>query len=781
MNHKSLSDSVGATASQSTTVFVTAAGLAACAAIVALSVRQVPLWLAGIVAATCLAGASVVLIKRTNLFSSAEANSDPDSLSSSKYIVPIEPPPSPRNFEGREGQLRLIHDFFTSDSAGEPAVAVITGAPGIGKTALATRYASLNRHSFPDGQLYAKLEHLAGSGSPVYELLGQFLMALQTADDLIPRKLAARTAKYRSLAADRRLLVIIDNACHPDCVRSLLPEGRRSAAIVISRSPVDWLSGAPHIELRQLSPDEGIRLLESSVGAGMVESNQAAGRLAATGHPLAIRLAATALTRRPDWSLDQALADPSEPIRAETAVEDNLDLIYGLLAPEERRALRCVALLDQPEFAAWELAALLGVDESQAVKLADNLAHVDLVHRTNGGQVGIVEFAVDEHILPYLRERMPGGQAERLRTVARVRAARRQHQTPVVLQLNQTIGELRESGCLAEAFEAARSAVAYAHENRQSGLEALALATIADLRLEIGNIAGAYELAKAAESLDPSDPGPVRALRCLGSIMSRQNNLAAAHDFLGRALVEVQRVPDMVEQARILMEQASVFAVLPDLRQRSIPTADEAVELSRGREDLATLVPTALYARSKALLACGEPAEARIGLDMALAVVSGTQPLVRAWIDGLYSQVMLELGKADAAITWSTDAIDRFGAISHRYGVACSRLTLGAAYAAYSGDRLDEAVAAVSDALETLQNCEDPYVELKAKRMLADLLVRRGKAHHHRTDIQEADRIFEDLDDEVSRQKLQAELIADPPSSRRRPSHLSSASRLRIG
>ena len=358
--------------------------------------------------------------------------------------MPIEPPAPPRNFEGRDGQLKLIHEWFTSDSAREPAVAVITGASGIGKTALAARYASRNRHSFPDGQLYVKLEHLAGSGSPVYELLGQFLLALQTADDLIPRRLAARMAKYRSLTADRRLLVIIDNACHSDCVRSLLPEGHKSAAIVISRSPLDGLSGALHIELRQLSQDEGIRLLESSVGTSVVESHHAAGRLAGTGHPLAIRLAATALTRRPYWSMEQALVDPPEPIGAEAAVEANLALIFGLLAPEERKALRRVALLDQPEFAAWELAALLGVDESEAVKLADNLARVDLVHRTSGGQVGIVEFAVDEHILPYLRERMPEGQTERLRTLARVRAARRQQQTNVVLQLNKTIGELRE-------------------------------------------------------------------------------------------------------------------------------------------------------------------------------------------------------------------------------------------------------------------------------------------------------------------------------------------------
>ena len=262
--------------------------------------------------------------------------------------------------------------------------------------------------------------------------------------------------------------------------------------------------------------------------------------------------------------------------------------------------------------------------------------------------------------------------------------------------------------------------------------------------------------------------------------MSRQNNPAAAQDFLGKALDEARRVQDMVEQIRVLMEQASVFAALAELRHRSIATAEEAVDLCRKQEDLAALLPSALYARSKVLLACGDPVEASIGLNEALAAVSSGQPLVRAWIDSLYSQVMLELGKSNAAIMWSTDAIDGFGAISHRYGVACSRLTLGAAYAASSGDRLNEAVATVSDALETLQNCDDPYAELKAKRMLADLLVRRGRAHGDRADIQEADRIFEDLDDQASRQELRDELIPDPPSTGRRPSRLPAASRLGI-
>ena len=367
-------------------------------------------------------------------------------------------------------------------------------------------------------------------------------------------------------------------------------------------------------------------------------------------------------------------------------------------------------------------------------------------------------------VLPYLAE--PDKAAERRKNLARVRTARRLEQrSHIEVQLGSTVWKWRDAGCLIEAFEAARGAVAYAHENRYSDLEALALATLADLRLELGNIAGAHDLARTAESL--ATPAPARALRCLGTVMVRQGDPIAAQNYLNRALKEAVRARDGAEEIRILMEQATAFAAMDGQHGKSMAAADKAISLCREREDLAAALPNALYARSKALLASGDPSQARRGLDEAIEAASTGQKLVLGWISRLYAQIMLELKASDAAIEWSAQAIDKFGAISHRYGVACARLTLGTAYAACHDDRLDEAVATVSEALETLQNCEDPYTETQAKRILADLLVGRGRAQvsgaqDGRSDIREAIEIFEDMGDEARTGELRIEFEPDP-------------------
>jgi tetratricopeptide (TPR) repeat protein len=745
---------------------------AASVTIIALIISNARFWSVWIVVAGCLAGALPALVWRRSAPWPALKVAGLAASSSREFIVPVEPPASRLKFEGRSEELKAIHDRFKSAAQDRLAVVGITGPPGIGKTALAVQYAGLYRNFFPNGQLFTRMEHDAGSDPPVYEVLGQFLTALQGSDETIPLSLESRILRYRVLTARRRLLVILDNACHSDCVEQLLPNRRSCATIITSRAtsevlPADVLSAALSINLKPLSKDDGIRLLESEVGTSGVESSD---KLAGTGHPLAIRLAAIALSRRPYWPLDQTPArEPDSD--DEKAVSANLEMIYWLLTSEERKALRCIALLEKPVFAAWELAALLNVEEPDATKLADNLARVDLVRRTSGGPVGIVRFEVDEQILPYLRERIPAEtlaekRADGREALERAQAIRKQHETEILLELNWKVWERKEAGNLAAAFETVRSAVASAQENQQPGLEALALATMADLRLEIGNIPGARELAEAARSVD-TDPGPVRALRCLGVLMCRQGELAAAQDFLDRALDEAHRAADPGEEIRVLIEQASTFAITAE-KGKSLAAADRAINLCDRRDDCAGLLPSALYGKSRALLRCGNPREAMACLDLAASAVSCGQPLVRAWIDRLYSEVALTLNRPEAAIKASSAAIDGFGAISHRYGVACSRLALAAAYAVRGDDHLAEAVATVSDALETLQNCDDPYMERKAKRLLASLLDRRGHTVNDRADLEAAAELYEDLGDNARVRDLRDELASGRLASRLR-------------
>jgi len=740
--------------------FISFFGAAAALAVlvVALVITHAPFWSVLIVAAGCAAGVLPTLVwRRTMPWPRRRRGGEAGGGGSSRedFIVPVEPPAPRLKFEGRVGELKAIHDRLKSAGKDRSAIVCITGAPGIGKTALAVQYASSYRNSFPDGQIYTSFEHAPDSDSAVYEVLGQFLVALQRPNESVPSSLESRRSRYLELTAGRRLLVILDNACHPHCVRGLMPGGQSSATIITARNidqvlVTDVLSRALSIELEPLSRDAGIRLLASEIGASEVESsNGASVKMAGSGHPLAIRLAAIALTRRPYWSIDDGSAAEAD-IDDETAVNANLELIYPLLTAEERKALRCMALLDKPSFAAWEIAALAKMEEPDAVKVADNLARVDLVRRTSGGPVGIVRFKVNDHILPYLRDKVSADtlaqkRADGREVLERAAADRRRDGSEILFDLNSTAWALKESGKIPAAFDLLRSAVASAQENRQPQVEALALATISDLRLEIGNMSGARELAEAALRADQGT-GPARALRCLGVIRWRQGELGAARDLLDGALGEARRIRDVTEEIKILIEQAGMFALAAD-KSDSLLAADRAVELCAVHDDYAGLLPLALYGKSRALLGCRRPDSAKVQLDRAVAIVSVDQPLARAWMDLLYSEVALKLDRRELAIASSSRAIDGFGLMSHRYGVACSRLGLAKAYAAGGDDHLAEALAAVRDALETLQNCEDPVTERSAERLLAELLGRGGQADDDLTRIQAIAAPFRKLGD----------------------------------
>jgi tetratricopeptide (TPR) repeat protein len=758
--------------SQTAFLALVAAAVTGGAITAALLIREAPPSSVLIVASACLAGIIPAFVIYSHIMIRSRKAGRRIAESSPAYIVPIEPPAPPKNFEGREDSLRRLRKNFDAPQSQAPAVAVISGVAGIGKTALAVKYASTSRRRFPDGQIYAYMEHGGDGSGSTFAILGQFLTALQKSGEAIPDTLEGRKNEYRKRTSNSKILVILDHSCHPDCVKDLLPEGSRCATVVLSRTAQVIRPGQLSIELTTLTEDEGLRLLTATVGSSRVVSNSTvAKQLAATGHPLAIKLAATALTRGAIWPLNQARAESSTPFDARAAVKSNLDLISSLLTHEERRALRCVARTNQPVFEVWELASLLGVSDEAARSLADGLTRVDVAHRTSGGRAGIVEYAVNEHIWADLTNQVrmtdgPDEQSERPGPTAQQPADRRQQEDDIIHQLNQGIWELRNAGDISAAFESARHAAAIARKNENSRLEALALATIADLRLEIGNITGAHELARAAETLDPGS-APARALRCLGSILRMQEEAEYARSYLDRALLAARRDGDIAEEACTLVAQALLPAPLQDRESSSI-VADRAIALIARHPDLTALQPTAHLARAEALLEHGQIREARAGLSRVAKMLSSSQPLVRAWLDLLYARTAIAGGSIDEAVQRSAAAIEEFGVISHRYGVARARLTLGLAHAARPGINLAKAVRDTSEALETLQNCDDPFIATTAKQQLAGLLIKQGTADNSAADLEAAEKILESLGDEENLSELRAILAPIRPSSRRR-------------
>lgn len=280
---------------------------------------------------------------------------------------------------------------------------VITGTAGVGKTSLALHWAHSARHRFPNGQLYINLRGY-DPGLPVSpeQALDQFLRALGVPPNGIPVELEDRAALYRSLLADRRMLVILDNAATVKQVRPLLPGNAECLVLVTSRDRFSGLvarDGAHRLPLDTLSEQEAVALLRT-VTAGyrkaddldeLTELARLCARL-----PLALRIAAERASSRPLMLLNELIAD----LRDESALwdalsadsDDEADAVrtvfawsYRALSEPAARLFRLLGLHPGPEFGVQAAATLGDVGTNQVRQLLDVLvgAHV-LEHHAPG-------------------------------------------------------------------------------------------------------------------------------------------------------------------------------------------------------------------------------------------------------------------------------------------------------------------------------------------------------------------------------------------------------------
>ncbi|WP_206508056.1 helix-turn-helix domain-containing protein [Streptomyces chrestomyceticus] len=227
-------------------------------------------------------------------------------------------PRAPRGFHGRAAELAAV----SRATAGEAPVCLVIGPAGVGKTTLVLHWAHQNRAAFPDGRLHADLRGFGDTGEPsAMEVLREFLPALGVAHDRIPESVNGAAALFRSLAADRQLLVVLDNARDSEQVRPLLPGGRRCVTVVTSRHRLPGLivtDTARPVAVDVLGPTDATMLLAGVLGAERVGAEPAAARRLAElcgGLPLALRVAAARLAQRPAWPLDAMAAELSDETR----------------------------------------------------------------------------------------------------------------------------------------------------------------------------------------------------------------------------------------------------------------------------------------------------------------------------------------------------------------------------------------------------------------------------------------------------------------------------------
>lgn len=312
---------------------------------------------------------------------------------------PAQFPSSPAGLIGREPELAEIDEVMGS---GDTRICVVTGTAGVGKTAAALAWAHRRRTDFPDGQLFVDLRGFSDERptEPI-EALAAFLRSLGIDDEGMPPGLAERSALFRSLVAERRVLVLLDNARCSEQVRPLLPGGSSCAVVVTSRETLPGLGardGATVVELAPLGEDESDRLLATFVGE-RAEREPAATR--AVGRhcgelPLALRIAATQIAARPDRSLGDVVSEiadergrldlldagegPATDIRAV------LSWSYESLAPEVARVFRLLGLLPGADADDAALSALCACDRRVLRRHLDALARAHLLERSVDGR-----------------------------------------------------------------------------------------------------------------------------------------------------------------------------------------------------------------------------------------------------------------------------------------------------------------------------------------------------------------------------------------------------------
>jgi DNA-binding SARP family transcriptional activator len=315
--------------------------------------------------------------------------------------VPRELPPDLPGFVGRTAAIEAL-DAMALDS-GPLVISSISGTAGVGKTALAVHWAHRTAHRFPDGQLYANLRGFDPSGEVTHAatVARVFLDAFAIPADRIPADATAQINLYRSLLADKRVLVLLDNARDADQVRPLLPGSYGSRVVVTSRTELSGLvvtQGAQQLTLDLMTAEEALGLLARRLGEVRVAAEpDAASEIVAlcARLPLALAVIAARAAARPSAGLGVIATELREAQDrlaafagqdAATDVRAVLSWSYRSLDPAAARLFRLLGLHPGPEISTAAAASLAAIPMGDARPLLAELSRASLINEASPGR-----------------------------------------------------------------------------------------------------------------------------------------------------------------------------------------------------------------------------------------------------------------------------------------------------------------------------------------------------------------------------------------------------------
>jgi DNA-binding SARP family transcriptional activator len=332
----------------------------------------------------------------------------PQSQSSSSQSLPHELPSPIAEFTGRLEELHqftLLLDASSSTGSRPVPISAVDGMGGIGKSTLAIQAANQLADRFPDGQLYVNLHGATPGQTPLAPVnaLGLLLRSLGQDPAAIPTEVEEAAVRWRSLAAQRRLLILFDNAYNAAQIRPLLPGSSSCAVLITSRQVLATLEGARQLHLDLLPHEQALELLGRIGGPARVAAEpQAAtevvrlcGRL-----PLALRIAGARLAARPTWPISELasrLSDAShrldeltaEGIAVRAAFDVSLQALQRSPDPVDRAAAASFGLLSLPDGPDLDVAAasrLLDQPEFAAQGVLERLVDAHLLETPRPGR-----------------------------------------------------------------------------------------------------------------------------------------------------------------------------------------------------------------------------------------------------------------------------------------------------------------------------------------------------------------------------------------------------------
>ncbi|GHF94130.1 MULTISPECIES: AfsR/SARP family transcriptional regulator [Amycolatopsis] len=651
--------------------------------------------------------------------------------------VPRQLPPAIAGFTGRRDEVRRVVDALRPAGPAAARICAISGKPGSGKTTLAVHAAHRVRQDYPDGQLYASLGDAHLEPVDPDEVIVRFLRGLGVADAAMPAAAGERADLYRSLLAERRVLVVLDNAFDEQQVRPLVPAGAGCAVVVTSRARMTTLPGASLLDLRELPEPEALALLAAVVADDRLRDDPDAARkiVRLCGHlPLAVRIAGARLAARPHWPaglLVQRLSRQDhlldELVIGDLEVRRSLALSYDVLTEPERTVLRRLALLGVPEFGSWLAAPLLDVALPIANDVVERLFDAQLLDATG---VGSARYRFHDLTRAFARELCeldpdrPG-----------IRAA--------VERICRAMLELVR-------LATARMPGSALHTTPKSeGIDHLDAVTVNELLAEPGPWFESEQellvnLVELASELDMVDIAATLAVELSTSSYAVHNRFSQWRRSHTAALDAARRVGDRASAALLLVGVGRLYYE-QDRFDEAVAHLNQALEIHHELDDSGAEARTRLEL-SVVLRERGRYAEAEETVAPAMPVLrsAGTAE-ERARADHNLGMLRCEQGRLAEAAQLTGAAISAWRSAGNPRAAALAQRSLGIVHRA--AGRLDEAADCCARAVAVLRNTETRLMTAYAEQALAKVRIRQGRGREVRQALDTALTTCNEMDD----------------------------------